>query len=271
MLFCFTAQACEVESECVEQSSWKLGVAIGVGARSNPLVDGDTMPMIILPDIAWYGEAAYFDNGELGYQWLAEDKFAVETFVVFDTERAFFSFWEPSNVLFNTDVMTSSLPGFDTELASPNVSINDIAHRDWTINAGIRGHYYTPNGEWTASWQHDALNVHKGNKFELGYRHRWRVDDWRLSLGFTAHWKSQELLDYYYGLSFRDGVPLDLLYEARAGWQPQISMGLSHPISDNWQFLFRATYRKLNSGMTDSPLVDKKSVQSVFIGAAYRF
>ena len=270
-LFCCLANACEVEEECLESSTWQLGIALGIGARSNPLVDGDTMPLVVLPDIAWYGESAYFDNGELGYQWLDDKAFALETFVMFDTERAFFSFWQPDNLFFSSDVLISSVPGFDMEQATPDVSINDVAARDWTINGGIRGHWYTKNGEWKVSWQHDLLNVHSGSKFLLGYRHGWQVEKWRFSVGLDAIWKSEELLDYYYGLSFRDGVPMDVLYDARAGWQPRITVGASHPISERWQFIFRASYQRLNDGMYDSPLVDKKSVQSLFIGAAYRF
>ena len=271
LLLSSLAKACEVDSQCIEQSNWQIGIALGLGARSNPLVDGDTMPMVVLPDIAWYGEAAYFDNGEIGYQFLNDRQYAAEVFASVDTERAFFSFWQPGNIFFSSDMLTSSLPSFDIEQQTPDVSINDVASRDWTINGGIRGHWYVGNSEWKVSWQQDIMNVHSGNKFVFGYSHFWQHNDWTYSLAIEGHWKSRKLLDYYYGLSFKDGVPLDLLYQAQSGWQPKISVGINRPINKRWQFVLRASYQRLNSGMYNSPLVDKKSVQSIFIGAAYRF
>ena len=121
------ANACEQQLECLFPNSWQLSVAVGVGVRTNPLVDGDNVPLLILPDIAWYGEAAYFDNGELGYQWYEEDTHAFETFVHLDAERSFFSFWDPANIFLPLDTSFVSSPDFDNpEQAAPlEVSKND--------------------------------------------------------------------------------------------------------------------------------------------------
>ena len=75
------AYACDDGQDCIEQGEWQLGIALGAGVRTNPLVDGDNIPLVILPDIAWYGESAYFDNGEAGFQWTLNDTFAHEVFV----------------------------------------------------------------------------------------------------------------------------------------------------------------------------------------------
>ena len=47
-----TILACSANETCIEKSSWHLGIALGVGVKTNPLVDGDDIPLVILPDIA---------------------------------------------------------------------------------------------------------------------------------------------------------------------------------------------------------------------------
>ena len=156
--------ACSESKTCIEKSSWQLGIAIGVGIKSNPLVDGNDIPLVILPDIAWYAENAYFDNGELGYQWLNQHKFAFETFIQLDRERAFFSFLHPANILISTESLSQNSPEFPTQDVQRNLSIDEIASRKWAINGGFRGHYFLSNGEWQFTLHQDISSVHKGHQ-----------------------------------------------------------------------------------------------------------
>ena len=127
------------------------------------LVNGKNIPLVILPDVAWYGEKAYFDNGELGYQWLNQPKFSVETYLQLDRESALFSVLHPANILIpnasasNSITSPATSEGSDSvadsilpdESLSPvfpenqkqdnSLSIDDVASRKWAINGGIRG------------------------------------------------------------------------------------------------------------------------------------
>jgi hypothetical protein len=44
------------------ESPWRLGVAMGYGERSNPLLNSDDLPIILDLDIAYFGEHFFFDN-----------------------------------------------------------------------------------------------------------------------------------------------------------------------------------------------------------------
>ena len=50
------------------ESPWRLGVAMGYGERSNPLINSDDLPIILDLDIAYFGKYFFFDNGDLGPQ-----------------------------------------------------------------------------------------------------------------------------------------------------------------------------------------------------------
>jgi outer membrane protein len=269
-----TVVACSGDETCIEKSSWHIGIAVGVGVKTNPLVDGDNIPLVILPDIAWYSEQAYFDNGELGYQWLSRPKYAFETFFQLDRERAFFSFLHPANILIPIESSATDSPALPTEDLLNNqrsLSINDIASRKWAVNGGIRGHYFLSNSEWQLTFQQDVSNVHKGQQIRLEYSHRWLWRDFRLGLRIGTDWKSTRLIDYYYGVSQRDTDLTELYFNGKSGWQTYLSVNLQKSINENWSWLVNIGHQKLPDSLISSPLIEKNIIQNIFLGVAYRF
>jgi MipA family protein len=257
----------------VSSGEWQLGIAMGLGVRTNPLVDGSDIPLIFLPDIAWYGENAYFDNGELGYQWQS-DSYSFETFIAINRERSFFSFWHPANILLptaNLDVSTVVGPAEVADSGTTKISIDDIASRRWAMDGGGRFHIHQKNGEWRLALSTDVSSVHNGQQVALSYIHNWQLFSWRLSVTPSLIWKSSSLINYYYGLSARDKVELQVYYNGRGGWQPAISFSASKKIDEHWQWLVFGTFQALNDGMSDSPLVEADNISSIFFGMAYRF
>jgi outer membrane protein len=275
-----TILACSEDETCIEKSSWQLGIAFGLGVKSNPLVDGDDIPLVILPDIAWYAEQAYFDNGELGYQWLNQPKYAFESFLQLDRENAFFSFWHPANILVPSEFsspaspaspVSPALPTQDVQNDQRNLSVDEIAHRKWAINGGIRGHYFLSTGEWQLTFQQDISNVHKGQQVGLEYTHRWQWQMFRLGLRIGTDWKSARLIDYYYGVSQRDTDLTEFYFKGKSGWQPYVSISAQKPINKNWSWLANIGYRRLPDSLTNSPLIEQSNIHNVFLGVAYRF
>lgn len=300
LAFTFNVQAqsdaCQSTSPCVAENSWSFGVAVGLGGQTNPLQDGDPIPLILLPDIAWYGKKAYYDNTELGYQWHSSQDTAAEAFVSLNTERALFSFWHPANILLPMELNTSGLPSpdepmpsaptptegspmpdppsimeDDTLLNSTPVSIDGIQSRRWGIDVGIRWHWYRDNAEWQLAFTTDASGVHHGQQLQLSYQRNWQWQDWQWGAQMSATWKSQQLIDYYYGLRENDNVALQSLYQGGAGWQPQVQFNISKAITSKWHWLSKISYQHLHSGMSNSPLVRKNRIVSGFMGIAYRF
>jgi outer membrane protein len=286
-----TILACSRDETCIEKSSWQFGIAFGIGVKTNPLVDGDNIPLVILPDIAWYAEKAYFDNGELGYQWLNQPKFAVETFLQLDRENAFFSFLHPANILIPTDTFasasdsnnspvapgTSVLPGSSISLDEGmqdnqrSLSVDEVASRKWAINGGIRGHYFFSNSEWQLSFKQDISNVHKGQQVGLQYNHRWLWQMFRFTLRTGTDWKSARVNDYYYGISQRDTDLTELYFNGESGWQTYMSLNAQKSINENWSWLAKIGYRRFPSSFVKSPLIEANNIRNAFLGVAYRF
>ncbi len=262
---------CEKSNTCIEKSNWQIGVAIGLGAKSNPLVDGDALPQIILLDIAWYGENAYFDNGELGYKFIQTETAGLESYVTLDRERAFFSFWHPNNIVIAGSALSPTVPSSDETEQETEISIRQIERRDWAVNAGLRMHLYGDDSEFTLSAETDISSVHKGYKVAMTYQHHWVGEDWSLMIRPSLIWKSDNLINYYYGLSDQDVFVHSQSYQAKGGFQPAISVLYTQQINADWQWIVNASYQKLHSSMVNSPIVRRDNVSSLFIGAGYRF
>ncbi|WP_394221826.1 MipA/OmpV family protein [Alteromonas gracilis] len=270
-----SAWGCENKLVCIEEDNWSIGVAFGVGARTNPLVDGDAIPLIVLPDVAWYGEHAYFDNGEFGYQWQPHQDVTTEVFFRANTERAYFAFWQPSNILLPTSNATdgADTPNPDDPEGEPPryISVNDIAQRKWSLDIGVRTNWFNDKSRWSLTFIHDALNVHNGFSATGQYQHDFEWQDWTLSTHLSVTYKSNSLIDYYYGISERDTSDENLWYNAGSALQVTGGLLFNKPLNQQWHWLGRIQFTSLSSGMTDSPLVSKRYVTNMFFGVGYRF
>lgn len=275
---------------CIEVDSWHLAVALGVGAKINPLVNGDDLPLVILPDIAYYGENWYWDNAEVGYQWNTSSNWNIESFVSVNTEKALFTFWHPGNLLLagSFSSITAKPVGDDQNgntgntlippvnrvsntNSSDKVSSDEVARRDWAFDGGFRFHYLSENSEWALTLATDVSDVYNGQWLRFDYSNKFDWQGWQIQPTLSVEWKSRKLTDYYYGLDAKDNLPNALLYEAKAGWQPAIKLMAMKPINDQWTWLVMAGYQHLHGGMRRSPIVNKKSIITAFAGVSYRF
>src|SRR5688572_30421739 len=50
------------------ERSWRFGLGLGYGTRTNPLVLSEDIPVIADIDIAWFGKRWFFDNFDLGFE-----------------------------------------------------------------------------------------------------------------------------------------------------------------------------------------------------------
>jgi len=53
-------------SDCVARRCWNSGVTLGAGVRTNPLVHGRDIPLVVIPQFSYYGKRVFIDNLDLG-------------------------------------------------------------------------------------------------------------------------------------------------------------------------------------------------------------
>jgi len=267
---------CTRNKDCPGDTGWQVGIAVGAGVMTNPLVEGDNIPLVVIPDVAYYGDSFYFDNAELGWRKNVTGHHQISVFLVPNREKAFFSFWHTSNLLGPIFTLDSPSQSDEMNINNPvigtsRVSLDEVSSRKWALDSGIRWRWQWENHVISTNLYRDITGVYGGMHASIAFTSQWQFERWTLFTSPKLHWYSDKLTDYYYGIDELELVSNGLEYRGKGGLQIGFNAMALRQISPNWNVLFRVSAVKLHSGMTDSPLVEESSVFSGFIGMAYQF
>jgi MipA family protein len=270
---------CAPADECIGIGEWNFSVALGFGARSNPVVNGKNIPLVVIPQISYYGKRFFLDNLEVGFTLLDHPVHQVNLLATPGYDRAFFVRHDLQNYFTGnvassgaSNGVNSGAPG--TPVGSPQSPTLNAS--DSSATQSPRRVTYLAGVEWTAhSDRFDSqLNVlqevtgrHHGQEVRLAFatplmqgNHNHQLD---LTASAGATWKSAALVDYYYG------VPNQ--YTAQATLNTFIKLKLSKPISEHWSTVSFVHWEHLGRGIANSPLVEKSAVLTGFAGVMYAF
>src|SRR4030088_2901624 len=85
------ADDCRAPStDCVAVGGWNFSVALGVGARTNPLVVGKAIPLVVIPQFSYYGKRFFIDNLDLGVTLAESDSNSIGLVARPGYDRVFF-------------------------------------------------------------------------------------------------------------------------------------------------------------------------------------
>lgn len=251
------AQAEESEEE---ESRWQLGIAVGYGIRTNPLVLSDEIPIAVDLDVAWFGERFFFDNGDLGYTFADNEYVTASVVGRFNSDRVFFGKTD-------TEFVTAGLDG----AALPAATLLEIPDRDY---AGELGLELLAGGRWgrlQLTAHHDVTGKHDGFEIHADYGRGFRQQRWYFepSVGFS--YKSAALNDYYWGVRPDEASPALPEYQAGGGVNVHGRLMLGYQLNRNWRFALVAEAERLNDEAFASPIVVDRTVFGYFAGIGYRF
>ena len=83
----------------------------------------------------------------------------------------------------------------------------------------------------------------------------WQVKNWQLNGSIGLEYRSQEMLDHYYGISAEEATEHFGPYEADAGIDVTVQISASYPISTNILFESYFKYTDFASSISDSPVM----------------
>jgi len=266
--------ACKTPSaDCVAVGEWNVSVSLGAGVRSNPVRDKSDIPLVVVPQISYYGKRFFLENLELGFT-LHED--ATNTFNLIATpgyDRVFFVRNDLQNVFVggingNSFAISPQKAPLEAEVFPVRSRHTTyLAGPEWIFNSGRFTGQLDALREVTG--EHDGYEVRAALAAVIiqpqsrGPQAEGRSSSGKGSLdasaGFT--WKSARTVNYYYGV--------DGLYEPGAAFNPFIRLGYSRPVSDRWTFTAFAHYEYLDNAIADSPIVAEHGVTTVFAGFTF--
>lgn len=276
-LTCFlgssAALACTKDEDgCVESEQFQLSVALGAGQRSNPLYDGESFPMLLLPDFSYYTDTWFIDNGTVGYSLAQNDQFAVSLVMRLNSEKGYFQRWFAGNVITMNSSGSFLPPEVETgaEKSMSAVSVEHVKKRPTAVDAGLQFNWFGEQWQSRLNLWQDINSKYEGQNASLSLSRFWPLAGGQFDLSTSLYWKSAKLIDTYYGVGEDELYYLER-YQGRASWQPELRLGWQKALTSRWSVLTFYRYLHLDDAMTDSPLVQDDSVQTWFVGMSYRF
>lgn len=253
-------------ADCVIVGKLDISLSIGYGERSNPIVDHSDIPLVLLPQISYYGERFFLENLEFGFTLYERGAHTFNVIAAPGYDRVFFVRDDLQNVFVSgstlaVNVPRAQMPSFAEQGGEPG--------REFVLSD--RHTTYLAGPEWLFQFgdfvgQLDALREVTGE--HDGYEVRAAVaapvvqstSSLVVSAGFT--WKSRELVGYYYGV--------DDLYEPGSALNPFVKVGFSRPLSDRWTLSAHVHHELLDDAIADSPIVHEDSVTTFFAGFVFK-
>lgn len=256
--------ACTAPSaDCMVIGEWNIGLSLGLGQRSNPVDGNSDIPLVVIPQVSYYGKRFFLENLELGFTLHESDANTLSLIAAPGYDRVFF---------YRNDLQNYFVSGGAFGLVSApqyNVDNRELSESEYPMRA--RRTTYLVGPEWTFNYgrligQVDALYEVTGR--HQGYEVRAALaaplvqseDSLTLSAGLT--WKSAEVVRYYYGI--------ERLYQPGSALNPFVKLAYSKPLSPRWAFNAFAHYEHLGDAIADSPIVSGHGVTTVFAGVVLK-
>ncbi len=291
-----------------EERSWQLGIALGAGKRSNPLVNADDIDINAVIDFSWYGERFFFDNGDLGFLLHESNRLAINWVATYNNERNYYNYLTGDDLGLNIfqslgddfrftaiaedaasdssliliteagDIVSRNpdldLPPKENQLVSA-LADTELAGRSSAINSGLELLYLSDWGDIQAQVLTDISGTHNGQEAWLSWTKPWfiatntGIDEIALTVGME--WKNADLVGYYYGVRPQESFPGRGVYTGQSGTNTFVRLAARHGFSNNWQLVSMLEKEYLSNAITDSPIVTDSSITTYYMGLFYRF
>ncbi len=260
----FSAPSAQGEEVALNQ--WHVGANLGYGSMTNPLHGGDNLPLILIPDIAYYGESWYFDNAQLGYTFVEHSEHVLSVVTEFNPETRFFVDWHPSRVFALQGNSFASM-----EMDGPRVvDIHDVRKRQWALDVGLEYHYFSSAGQVTVNALADTTSVYNGWRADISWRNSYRMQRWIVEPTVGIKYANAEMNTYFYGLQQQEVTGLDAL-SLGSTLQPYANIDVSFILNKRNALRFHVGYIDYHSLASDSPLFEESSAVTAFIGLKHVF
>lgn len=273
------------QGDCVPIGKWQFDLSIGYGIRTNPVVDQDNIPFVIVPRITYYGKRFFLDSYDLGYTLYDKGVHQLNAILITPGfEQTFFNRWDLRNFDLGDATFEAGMPGVASSTGGPDTlspsegaenaptpSNIKLRNRETAGLSGIEYTYIHQYFDWQTQILQDVTRLHKGQKVRsaISIPFQSKRDFFEVSLG--AFWQSRELIDYYYGVDNDEVYDTSLSYQAPSSTAFYLSGEWEKRLSKRWGLRGVISHKWLGSGVTNSPIVKEKTVTTAFFAGVYHF
>jgi hypothetical protein len=128
--------------ECVAIGHLNFSVALGAGVRTNPLVNGKDIPLVVVPQFSYYGKRLFIDNLDFGITLFDRRSNTLNLIATPGYDRVYFYRTDLQNFFvgfpnggFNPVTESPGTPGA-TKVSPRAPRITYLAGPEWTFKYG---------------------------------------------------------------------------------------------------------------------------------------
>ncbi len=204
----------------------------------------------------------------------ADSEFDGGPFPFYDGNRLSLGFGSASYALANSERFRLAVEGqvrFEGYDPKNSIALAGMDKRRPSFDAGFSVGYSGAWGEAQLRLLNDLTGTHKGYEVSASYQLPFATGRWLVvpSIGFS--WRSDELVDYYYGVRDAEARSDRPGYHGRATTNAAVGVNVGYTLSRRWQLVGGAEYVALGDNITDSPITEKDHTTSVFTALVFRF
>jgi outer membrane protein len=253
-----------------EKSNWQLSLALGVGTRTNPVMDNDNIPLIVIPHISYQGEHFFIQNLDFGYSFFQDETQQLSVLLTPSYDQIFFNDEGINNFIDTSGFASAVKNGPTVEFISKDIDKRQLHKR---YMAGLAGLEYSRvlNGfDVQLQILRELTDYYDGNEVRIAFSKGISLGKNDVKLTVGANWQDAATLNYFYGLSETEASG-GLYYSAKSGVTRLLRFDWSYEIDEHWSLRFFTSYRHLSHSVSSSPLVTSNNVITAFAGGVYHF
>jgi len=234
-------QAYAADEDDGPELNWGIGLGVVSQDQGYTELGSDSMAIPIL--IIDYGKF-YLQGPKFGYQLYSNDNY---------------SFGLTGNY---------RLDGYEAEDSPYLVGMDD---RDGTLDLGVEYSYDTGFGKVGVEVVVDTLGTHEGYQADISYSYPINFANGQLSPYIGAEYRSDDLVNYYYGVESTE------VTETRQFYQADSAVNFVTGIRSTWfsgphhRFVAMLQFRTFDDSIKDSPIIDADDGYNMIFGYAYEF
>lgn len=150
--------------------------------------------------------------------------------------------------------------------------LKDMEDLDTPVNIGIHVEKELDPIELEFVLKRDVADAGDGLSAILEVGKEFELNDWlELETAASVAYHDSSYNDYFYGVDQKFAREDRPAYDADAGFDYGLEVGLRGEFKQNWHALMQVEYTWLSSEASDSPIVSEDAEFEVFFGVAYEF
>lgn len=252
-------------------SQWQFSLGLGAGIRTNPVMDNDDIPLVVIPQVSYQGERFFIQNLDFGYTLFQNETRQFNLLLTPSYDQVFFNKWDLNNFIERSGLALDSSK--DNPTVEPINRVIDKRLLHTRRMAGLAGVEYSHsiNGlDLQLQFLTEATGYYNGSEARAAVSKTINLGKHDVKLTLGTNWQDAKTLNYFYGLPSSEALN-HTPYNAVAGFTSLLRFDWSYQLDEHWSLRFFTSYRHLSPAISDSPLVTTNNVITAFAGGVYHF